>query len=185
MFRAAIAQQTEVGMRAKSYMDRGEYVPDGVVIDLIRERLSKDDCKSGFILDGFPRTEPQAKALNELLLGLEMSLDAIFYFDLAKEILVDRLSSRRTCRNCNRIITVDQIASASAASNCVKTGGACDFYQRSDDAPEVVRKRIEVYESQTSPIVGFYSGFSGFLKVNGAASPDQVFSVLNQALKKA
>lgn len=102
MFREAIARQTPVGLKAKGFMDRGEYVPDSVVIDLIRDRLSAPDCKRGFVLDGFPRTEPQAEALDSLLSGMGLKLDAIFQFDIAKQVLVERLSSRRVCRTCNR-----------------------------------------------------------------------------------
>jgi adenylate kinase len=185
MFREAIAKKTEVGMKAKSYMDRGEYVPDAVVIDLIRDRLSGPDCKSGFILDGFPRTEPQAKALDELLKSLHMELGSIFFFDLSKEILVSRLSSRRTCRNCNRVVSVDQLKDLPTSESCAKASGPCDFYQRTDDSAEVVGKRIEVYQNQTAPIIGFYEKTSGFLRVDASSSPEAVFSVLEKALKKA
>jgi len=184
MFREAIAQKTDVGLKAKAFMDRGEYVPDAVVIDLIRERLSRADCKQGFILDGFPRTEPQAKALDELLSVMGLGLDAIFYFDLKSEILVNRLSGRRVCKNCNRVVTAEQVSSTSIGA-CVKTGSSCEFVQRSDDHPEVVRKRIDVYQTQTAPIIGHYEKFKGFLKVDGSASPDAVFNVLNRALGKA
>jgi len=182
MFREAIAKQTEVGMKAKGFMDRGEYVPDAVVIDLIKDRLSASDCKNGFILDGFPRTEPQAVALSGLLAGMGIKLDSIFYFDIAKEILVDRLSSRRVCKVCNKIVSVEKGQSA-PHSKCDKNpGGFCDFFQRTDDSPEVVGKRIEVYQAQTAPIIGYYSKMAGFLKVDGNESPDTVFSKLTQAL---
>src|SRR4051812_14979499 len=102
MFRNAIAKQTEVGMKAKAFMDRGEYVPDAVVIDLILHRLREPDCKKGFILDGFPRTEPQALALESSLHQMGIQLDAVFYFRVKKEVLIARLSGRRTCRACNR-----------------------------------------------------------------------------------
>jgi adenylate kinase len=184
MFREAIGKKTEVGMKAKAFMDRGEYVPDGVVIDLIRDRLSQPDCKAGFILDGFPRTEPQARALDELLKSLSMGLDSIFFFDLAKEALVSRLSSRRTCRNCNRVVSVDQLKDPAASAVCTKGTGPCDFYQRSDDSAEVVGKRIEVYQNQTAPIIGFYEKSKAFLRVDGGAAPEAVFSVLVKALNK-
>jgi len=185
MFREAIAKKTEVGMKAKAFMDRGEYVPDAVVIDLIRDRLAQEDCKKGFILDGFPRTEPQAKALDQLLLSLAMELDSIFFFDLPSRILVERLSSRRTCRNCNRVVSVDQMKDLSTLESCQKAAGPCDFYQRSDDSPEVVGKRIEVYQTQTSPIIGFYEKSKSFLRVDASVSPEDVFAALEKALKKA
>ncbi len=183
MFREAIARQTEVGMKAKGFMDRGEYVPDAVVIDLIRERLGAQDCKSGFILDGFPRTRAQAEALDGLLSVMGLRLDSIFYFDLATDVLVGRLSARRTCKNCNRIVSVDPLTEAQGAK-CSKTGASCEFIQRSDDQPEVVRKRIEVYQTQTAPIISHYEALPGFLKVDGSASPEAVFGVLNRALGK-
>jgi adenylate kinase len=184
MFREAIARQTPVGMKAKGFMDRGEYVPDSVVIDLIRDRLSAPDCKKGFILDGFPRTEPQAEALDGLLSGMGLKLDAIFQFDVAKRVLVERLSSRRVCRVCGQTVSQDQVDSLSG--ECSKNQGKkCDFYQRSDDAPEVVGRRIEVYETQTSPIVGFYSKKPGFLKVDADQHPDAVYKILERALEPA
>jgi adenylate kinase len=161
-------------------MDRGEYVPDSVVIDLIRDRLSAPDCKNGFILDGFPRTEPQARALDELLGTMGLRLDAIFQFEIGKELLVERLSARRVCRKCNRIVSVDQIRAGDQA--CASGATVCDFYQRSDDAPEVVGKRIEVYQNQTAPILGYYAAKPGFLRIDADQSPDAVFSLLERAL---
>ncbi|NDF14298.1 adenylate kinase [bacterium] len=184
MFREAIAKQTEVGLKAKGYMDRGEYVPDSVVIDLIRDRLQAPDCRKGFILDGFPRTEPQARALEHLLGEMKRTLDAVFYFDLSTDILVGRLSSRRTCRNCNRVVSTEQLSGGPSSGICSKTGTSCEFYQRSDDSPEVVRRRIEVYQTQTAPIIGFYEKTPGFLRVDGSASPDAVFGVLSRALDR-
>jgi adenylate kinase len=108
MLREAITNKTEVGMRAKAFMDKGEYVPDTVVIDLIRARLSSLNGK-GYILDGFPRTAPQAKALDHLLEELNLPLKGIFFFNVEKNVLIDRLSSRRTCKNCNRIVSFDQL----------------------------------------------------------------------------
>jgi adenylate kinase len=180
MFREAIAKQTAVGQKAKAFMDRGEYVPDSVVIDLIRDRLSAPDCKNGFILDGFPRTEPQARALDELLGTMGLRLDAIFQFEIGKELLVERLSARRVCRKCNRIVSVDQIRAGDQA--CASGATVCDFYQRSDDAPEVVGKRIEVYQNQTAPILGYYAAKPGFLRIDADQSPDAVFSLLERAL---
>jgi adenylate kinase len=186
MFRSALAKQTEVGLKAKAYMDRGEYVPDQVVIDLIGLRLQEPDCKNGFMLDGFPRTENQAKALDDLLVKLGMSLDAIFYFKVEKASLVQRLSSRRTCKNCNRIVSVDQIQ-AELAKNvmCEKyPGSVCDFFQRSDDQPDVVQKRIEVYEAQTSPILDFYRKKPGFVEIDASQAPAQVYKQIDQVLSK-
>ncbi|NDG85517.1 MAG: adenylate kinase [Proteobacteria bacterium] len=182
MFRDAIAKQTAVGLKAKGFMDRGEYVPDEVVIELIKERLGQSDCKKGFILDGFPRTEPQAVALANLLSALGMVLDFVFYFELNSEILVNRLSSRRVCRQCGKIVNLAQGPAVSGV--CQKTGESCEYVQRTDDQPEVVRKRIQVYEAQTAPIIGYYEKQKGFLKVDASASPESVTEVLIRALGK-
>ena len=186
MFRTAIAAKTEVGMKAKAFMDKGEYVPDSVVIDLIGDRLSQPDCKTGFILDGFPRTVPQADALDQLLLGLKMKLTAVFFFDVKQEILVQRLSGRRTCRNCQRVISADQLGTAVAKEACVKTPGApCDFYQRDDDQPEVVQKRIEVYKNQTMPVLNYYRAKGNFVQIDASLSPDAVFNLIETTIQKS
>jgi len=172
MFREAISKKTEVGVRAKSFMDKGELVPDQVVIDLIRDKLSSLNGK-GFILDGFPRTVPQAKALDDLLQSLNVKLDGVFFFDVQKDILVSRLSSRRTCKKCNRVVSADN-----ANEGVCAAGGPCEFYQRDDDKPEVISKRIQVYQDQTSPVIGYYEKSPVFLKVDGTQSAEHVFQVL-------
>lgn len=180
MLREAIANKTEVGMRAKSYMDKGEYVPDSVVIDLIRVRLSSLGGK-GYILDGFPRTVPQAKALDQLLLELNLPLNGIFFFNVEKDVLVERLSSRRTCKNCNRILSVDSLKTD--VEKCSVTGKSCEFYQRNDDQPEVISKRIQVYQEQTTPVIEYYKPNSNFLTVDGTLPADQVFQIILKKLK--
>jgi len=185
MFRSAIAKKTPVGLKAKEFMDRGEYVPDAVVIDLIRHRLNDTDCQRGFILDGFPRTEPQALALEASLLQMGLHLDAIFYFKVDKAVLVHRLSGRRTCRACNRVVSVDQVAAELASGvECVANPGSpCDFYQRADDQPGVISKRIEVYETQTAPILDFYRKKPNFFEIDASLPPQQVYSLIEHALK--
>jgi len=173
ILREAIANKTEVGMRAKSFMDKGEYVPDSVVIDLIRTRLGTSAGK-GFILDGFPRTVPQAQALDVVLSDLTLTLKGIFFFNVDQEALVNRLSSRRCCKNCNRIVSLGQIIK----DNCTVTGGPCEFFQRNDDKPEVITKRIQVYQEQTTPVVDYYKSKPNFLTVDGALPADQVFKII-------
>jgi adenylate kinase len=173
MFREAITNKTEVGMRAKSYMDKGELVPDQVVIDLIRAKVTSLSGK-GFILDGFPRTVPQAIALEDLLSSLGLKLDGVFFFDVQKEILVNRLSARRTCRKCNQVVSADDVSKAKCAVN----SDGCDFYQRDDDKPEVIAKRIQVYQDQTSPMIEYYKSNPNFLKIDGTQPADQVFQVI-------
>ncbi len=177
ILREAITNKTEVGMRAKSFMDKGEYVPDAVVIDLIKARLSSLAGK-GFILDGFPRTVPQAQALDKVLIELSLALKGIFFFNVEKDILVNRLSARRTCRSCNRIMNAEQLS----ADPCSVTGSPCDFYQRNDDKPEVITKRIQVYQEQTTPVIDYYKTNSNFLTVDGTLPADQVFQIIVKKL---
>ncbi len=176
MFREAISNKTEVGVRAKSYMDKGELVPDQVVIDIIKEKLSTLNGK-GFILDGFPRTVPQAQALDSLLSKLNIHLDGVFFFDVNKEILVSRLSARRTCRKCNRVVSAGYDLNESCS-----VGGTCEFYQRDDDKPEVISKRIQVYQDQTAPVIGYYEKNPSFLKIDGTQSAELVFQTLLKKL---
>ena len=186
MFRDAISKQTAVGIKAKAFMDKGEYVPDSVVIDLIRSRLHEPDCQLGFILDGFPRTEPQATALDELLGEMGMSLNAIFFFDVKKETLIERLSGRRTCKRCNRVISLDQLNTGVGKEPCEKDPTTtCDFYQRTDDQADVVTKRIEVYQNQTAPILGFYQKKKNFLTIDGSLDADHVYQIIDQAFRKS
>jgi adenylate kinase len=185
MFRQAIAEKTEIGMKAKALMDRGEYVPDAVVIELIRHRLKEPDCHKGFILDGFPRTEPQAEALEQLLSDMHMHLSGVFYFEVKKEVLVQRLSGRRTCKNCNRVISADQLGTSLASESCDKNPSTtCDFVQRDDDKSEVVEKRIEVYQKQTAPIVDFYRAKGNFLQIDGSQSAESVYQLIESKLHK-
>ena len=178
MFRQAIANQEPVGIKAKAFMDRGEYVPDEVVIELIQARLDKADCKDGFILDGFPRTVPQAQALSHLLEGMKIHLDSVFFFDVATPVLIRRLSDRLTCKKCSRVISADQLA-ASQSVDCAKGPGApCDFYQRIDDQPEVVSKRIDVYFKQTTPVLDYYRADPSFHSVAADRPPAEVFQSL-------
>lgn len=183
MFRAAIMNKTQVGLEAQAYMDRGDYVPDSVVIGLIDERLSQPDCQNGFILDGFPRTVPQAEALDELLAKRNSKLDAVFYFNVAQDVLVERLSSRRTCRHCGKIMNAQQLASLAEQPTCeARPGQACEFEQRPDDREEVVQKRIQVYQDQTTPVVKYYSSREGFVEIDGSLPQDQVFSMIQSTL---
>jgi adenylate kinase len=184
MFRKAISDQTQVGLEAKAYMDRGEYVPDGVVINLIRERLKKPDIKMGFILDGFPRTVPQAEALDEVLKELGIELKGIFFFDVNADELVKRLSSRRTCKKCNRVISLDQLGTPIAKERCQSNPSSeCEFYQRDDDQAEVVKNRIEVYNRQTTPVVDYYRKSKNFVHLNGAQNPKDVYRLIDQKLR--
>jgi len=153
LFRDAVSAQTELGLTAKSYMDRGELVPDDVTVAMVRERLLKPDCEKGIILDGFPRTIDQAEALRKLFTEQGKAIDAALLIDAPENELVRRLSSRWTCRGCQAIYNI--------ISNPPQQKGKCDIcggelYQRSDDVPETVRNRIQVYWQQTSPLIDYY-----------------------------
>ncbi|MCL5264317.1 MAG: adenylate kinase [Chloroflexi bacterium] len=164
LFREALKQGTELGLLAKSYMDRGALVPDEVTIAMIKERLAKPDCDKGVILDGFPRTIEQAKALDDALKGMDKRIDKVLYIKVSNEELIRRLSGRWICRNCQ--------ASFHEISRPPKVTGKCDecggeLYQRSDDTVETARKRLEVYFQQTAPLIDYYSQKGILVEVNG------------------
>ena len=148
MFREAIKNKTEIGLKAKEYMNKGELVPDDVTIEIVNERLKQDDCKNGFMLDGFPRTIPQADALSDVI-----DINKVLNFTASDEVIIDRLSGRRVCKSCGAIFHIRNIIP--------KTEGICDncggeLYQRDDDKPESVKKRLDVYKKQTAPLIGYY-----------------------------
>lgn len=180
MFRLAIKEGTELGIKAKSFMDKGELVPDEVTIGIVRERLSKPDCDKGFLLDGFPRTIAQAEALENLLSDMGRSLQFVLHVDVPQEQLVDRLTGRRICPTCG--------ATYHVIFNPPKEEGKCDhdgatLIQRDDDRPETVKKRLEVNVQQSQPLLNFYHD-KGYLEtVNGAQDINQVFEDINQILQ--
>lgn len=182
LFREALKAETELGLTAKSYMDRGELVPDEVTIAMIRERLLKPDCDEGIILDGFPRTIEQAKALKELLVEQEKTIDAALFIDASEDELVRRLSSRWTCRNCQAIYNL--------ISNPPREKGKCDIcggelYQRADDLPETVRNRIRVYWDQTSPLIDYYRDAGLLITIESEGGIDRVQAKILEALQIA
>ncbi|MBI1845747.1 MAG: adenylate kinase [Candidatus Rokubacteria bacterium] len=171
MLRDAMAAGTPLGAEAKSYYDRGALVPDEVIVRLIRERLRAPDAGRGFILDGFPRTLPQAEALDRLLAELGQSLDRVVYFGVAESELVRRLTGRRVCRSCGRTFHVVSAPPARDGA-CDRCGGA--LYQRVDDGEDTVRNRLRVYESQTAPLLAFYEGRGLLARVAGDGPIDGV-----------
>ena len=160
ILRAAVKDGTPMGLKAKGCMDAGDLVPDEVVVGIVKERLQKTDCDSGFILDGFPRTVPQADALSADLVELDKQLDAVISLNVDIEALVERLTGRRTCSDCGRgyHVTFDP---AKAAGVCDTCGG--DLIQRDDDQETTIRKRLDVYREQTEPLVAYYRS-AGLLK---------------------
>ena len=179
MFRKAIKDQTELGMEAKRYMDQGALVPDHVTIGIVKDRLSESDCKSGFLLDGFPRTVDQAKALDEILTSLDSKIDYVINIDVDLDILKERLTGRRICRSCGA--TYHMVFNPPAvAGTCDKCGG--ELYQRKDDNEETVGNRLDVYVSQTKPLLDYYSLAGNLVNINGQQSIDLVFAEIQDVL---
>lgn len=154
IFRANVGSGTPLGLEAKRYMDAGELVPDDVTIAMVKDRLAQDDAGNGFLLDGFPRNVEQAKALDGLLDDLGVVLDVVLQLEVDHEEVVRRLSGRRTCHGCSRIWHIDYETTA-VENVCDACGG--ELFQRDDDQPETIRRRLEVYDEQTAPLVGYYA----------------------------
>jgi adenylate kinase len=172
MLRAQVAEETELGKQAKSYMDAGELVPDDVIINMIISRVGDDDARDGFLLDGFPRNEAQADALAEALSGLERRLTGVLLIEVPDDEVVRRLSGRRVCvKNQTHIYHVDY--------DPPKHEGVCDqdgsrLVQRDDDREDVIRKRLEVYHAQTEPLIAYYDGKGLLRRFDGTRTPDEV-----------
>jgi adenylate kinase len=171
IFRANVSQGTPLGLQAKAYMDRGDLVPDDVTIDMVRNRLAEDDARRGFLLDGFPRTVPQAEVLDDMLAALGVKLDVVLELVVEDDEVIRRLSGRRTCRTCNHIWHVDFDPPA--------VEGVCDLdrgelYQRDDDKPETIANRLKVYAEATSPLVNYYSGRGLLIGIDATGPVDDV-----------
>jgi adenylate kinase len=182
IFRANLAAQTELGKQAKRYMDAGELVPDEVTIGIVRARLSEDDARDGFLLDGFPRTVPQAEALNLMLDELGTPLKVVLELQVDDEEVVRRLSGRRTCRNCGHVWHVE-FDPPSKEDVCDVCGG--ELFQRDDDLPETIRRRLEVYNEQTAPLVAFYDDMGLLRQVPAQGQVDEVTQRAIAALESA
>ena len=182
MFRAAVKSGTALGKEAKSYMDKGALVPDSVTVGIVKERLAQDDCKKGWILDGFPRTTAQASALDAILHDLGIQLTAVLDFNVNRDDLVKRVSGRLVCRQCG--------ASFHKEFRPPKQEGVCDncggeLYQRADDNEVTVRERLAVYDTSTKPLIDYYKVSGRYYDINGDQSMDKVFADVQAALKKA
>ncbi|WP_246496268.1 adenylate kinase [Miltoncostaea marina] len=173
LLRAAVAAGTDLGREAKRFMDAGELVPDAVVVGMIRERLSAGGSAS-FLLDGFPRSVPQADALDGMLAELGMPLDAVVSIAVSREELVRRLAGRWICRRCGR--SFHEVFSPYGGEPCPSGDGTepCDLYQREDDRPETVSNRLAVYEEQTAPLIDYYRARGLLREVDGERTPDEV-----------
>ena len=181
LFRENLKNQTELGKLAQTYMTKGELVPDDVTIAMIRERLSRPDAQAGAVLDGFPRTPAQADALDVMLQEFDGRVETVPYITASDDVLVDRLSGRWTCRANGHVFN--------EKSNPPKKPGVCDFdgselYQRDDDKAETVKRRIQVYREQTSPLISHYRQQGKLIAIDGTQSIEQVTQALMDALKK-
>ena len=167
LLRAAIKEGSKLGKKAKSYMDAGQLVPDDLVIDLVKERLEDDDAQKGFLLDGFPRNTAQAVALDSELSAMWRTLDAALLVSVEPAVIVERLSSRRTCRDCG-------YTAPAGVDTCPRCGG--EMYQRDDDKPETIQHRLDVYATQTAPLIEYYKGHSILKEVDGDRPVDEVYA---------
>jgi len=175
-----VAEGTELGKKAKEYMEAGKLVPDEVVIGIIEERLKQSDCEKGFILDGFPRTVPQAEALDKVLEKMGRKIDHVLTLDVPEEELIKRLTGRRTCKKCG--------AMYHTIFNPPKVEGVCDkcggeLYQRPDDNEETVRSRLSVYEQQTRPLIDFYEKKGLVRKIDGRGEIKEIFDQIVKILE--
>lgn len=173
IFRKNIREKTEIGIIAKSYIDKGNLVPDEVTVEIVKSRLVEEDCKEGYLLDGFPRTIPQAEMLMEF-----DKVDWCINLDIPQEKLVARLTGRRVCPKCGKSYHVDFLNGSTKCANCGAT-----LAHRSDDFEEQVQERLRVYNNQTQPLIDYYKGFNKLLNVNGDGSIEEVGDRIRQALK--
>lgn len=181
IFRANIKNGTELGKKAKAFMDAGKLVPDELTCDLVADRLAQSDCSEGFILDGFPRTIPQAEALEEVLTKLGTKIDYAVNIDVPDEAIVSRMSGRRACVGCG--------ATYHIVYNPPRTENVCDvcgqtLILRDDDKPETVQTRLKVYHDQTQPLIDFYSGKGALVTVDGTMGLEDVFKAILKAIGK-
>jgi adenylate kinase len=174
ILRAAVKEGSELGQKAQSYMNAGELVPDQLIMDIMQVRLQEDDCQAGFLLDGFPRTIPQAEALGTMLQKLGIELDAVVNLNVPREEILNRLTTRRTCVDCGAIYNV--------RTSPTKVEGVCDacggsVVQRDDETEEAISKRLDVFEEQTAPLVGYYQKEGNLLDID-ATSSDMVVKTI-------
>lgn len=180
ILREAVKAQSPLGVKAKVYMNSGQLVPDDIVIGLIQERLQQADCLKGYILDGFPRTLPQAEALLKILNSIGQDIDVVLNLEVSEGFLLERLGGRRTCRGCGEMYHLK--------FNPPKIVGLCDkcgqeLYLRDDDAAETIKNRLEVYNRQTKPLIQFFSKIGKLTSVSGEGEIESVFARINSALE--
>ena len=181
IFRKAIKEETELGQKAKQYLDQGKLVPDEVTNGIVKERLAQSDCEDGFILDGFPRTVNQAEALSQILNDLDYELDAAVNITVSDDEVVKRLSGRRICDDCGATYHVD-FNPPQEEGVCDQCGG--ELYQRDDDTPDTIKERLEVYYDKTAAVVDYYKDKDRLVTINGEQGLDEVFAAIKENLKE-
>jgi adenylate kinase len=178
ILRQAVSEKSDLGNKAKEIMNKGELVPDDIMIGIIKERLRKPDCKKGFILDGFPRTEVQAETLDKLLSELGFGKATVINITANEDEIVKRLNNRRACKNCGKIFTLNEIENAESCPNC---GSKDSFYLRDDDKEDVIRNRLKVFEKNTLPVLNHYKKLGKIITVNGIGEIEEVNQlIMNQ-----
>jgi adenylate kinase len=180
ILRGAVKEGAPLGKEAEGYMKRGDLVPDSLIMDIMDQRLQEEDCLKGFILDGFPRTINQAEELKKLLKKLDITLNAVINLDVPRDVIIDRLTTRRTCSNssCQEIYNIKSKPPAQDGT-CIKCGSP--VVQRDDETTEAINKRLETYNEKTAPLIGFYDK-EGLLKTVTATSSDKVFEEIKNML---
>ncbi len=178
ILRAAVAAGTELGKKAQTAMKAGELVSDDLIMGIMGERLKEDDCKNGYLLDGFPRTIPQAEALKVLLTDMGEELDAVVNIDVPRDVILDRLTTRRTCEDCGEIYNVKS-KPPKEEGKCDKCGGA--VVQRDDETEEAISNRLDVYNEQTAPLAGFYEKEGNLLTIK-ATDSDAVINAIKEKI---
>lgn len=181
MLRGEIKAGSALGKLAQSYIDDGNLVPDEVAVDIIRHRLKKDDAKSGYILDGFPRTVPQAEMLEEMLKDMETALDRAIYLEASEEVIIERLSGRRICRECGKIYHTLNMPSRSSGI-CDICGG--ETYQRPDDQPDAIRRRLQVYQEKTADLIQWYADRNLLTRVAADIAREETYKELSELFKQ-
>jgi len=182
MFRAAMANKTEVGLKAKAFIDKGNLVPDDVTEAIVEERLAEADVqKDGYMLDGFPRTLEQANALQTIAMNVNKPIDAVIYIDVKPEVLVDRLSGRYICSNCGA--TYHKIYNPTKVEGTCDVCGKHEFFQREDDKPEAVKNRLKVNIEKNTPLIDFYDKLNLLHKINGEQEIDEVYNEVKKVLQ--
>lgn len=179
IFRENIKNETELGKKAQEYISKGQLVPDNLVIDIALDRLSKDDCKDGFLLDGFPRTVQQAEALDKYLGNKDRKVEYVLDIQVKKETLIDRLITRRVCRDCGATYNIKGMP-PQKENVCDKCGG--ELYQRADDNEETVNNRIDVYNTQTKPLLDYYEKAGNIVHLDGEAGLENLFQRIVRVL---